>query len=78
MRKKSISKGQKYKYFVIGLVVSSDAWYNETPRSYQIVRGLNQETVKRRFKDLDRNPEYTHKIIGEYETKQEAWDALVG
>jgi hypothetical protein len=80
--------GRKFKYYVVGNTSYCDAMYDDTPSDLQIVRGLSKKTVENRFSERDWketyandtgsswSPIFRHTVLGEYETKQEAEDAL--
>ena len=86
--KKSTAKDRKYKWFVIGTVYGSDAAGIIEPGDLQICKGLDKNTVLRRFNGGDdkfnrRNdyggawsPYRYHVVVGEYETESEAREAL--
>ena len=82
------SGGRKYKYYVVGSHIYCEAAYTDGISDLRIVRGLSAKTVANRFSERDWketcandtgsswSPIFEHKILGEYDTKQEAEDAL--
>lgn len=86
--KRGQSAGKTYKWYLICETSYCEADYEVSVRNPQIVRGLSRKTVLNRFSDSDwgrtvRNDTgssysliYGHKVIGEFETKADAEQAL--
>lgn len=80
--------GKVYKWYLVCETAYCEADYEISVRNPQIVRGVSQKTVQNRFSDYDwkrtvKNDTgssysliYGHKVIGEFETKAEAEQAL--
>lgn len=87
--RKSTSKGRKYKWFVIGEFYGTDAGgENAHLSSIGVCKGLSAKTVVNRYSEsdfiFDRRNDYggayapyrLHKVLGEYENRTEAEEAV--
>lgn len=86
----SVNKGKTYKYYVVAYVSFVEATGSFDCISVSVDKGLSRETVENKYDEADFrrtrhhdtgsawSPSFFHRVVGEYDTKEEAEQASKG